>query len=99
MKEITEILFATETFAMGVNMPAKTVTFTHLRKYDEIAERFLKSGEYIQMNGRASRRGIDKYGYVIAMIGSHCDKNTFSSLVCGQPLPLKSSFRLHIIWR
>ena len=74
-KEIIEILFqkgyikflfATETFSVGVNMPTKSVVFTELSKYDGISNhRILRSDEYMQMSGRAGRRGKDEEGYVI----------------------------------
>ena len=74
VKEIVEILFseglikvllATETFAMGINMPTKTVIFHSLKKHDGIGLRLLNSGEYTQMSGRAGRRGLDEKGNVI----------------------------------
>lgn len=74
LKEIIEILFAkgfvkvmfcTETFAVGINMPTKTVVFLDLKKYDEGGLRCLATDEYIQMAGRAGRRGLDKEGMVI----------------------------------
>jgi superfamily II RNA helicase len=75
LKEIVEILFgrglvrvlfATETFAVGINMPTKTVVFTSYRKYDDLANglRMLRTDEYIQMAGRAGRRGKDTQGIV-----------------------------------
>ena len=80
LKEVTEILFqegmikvlfATETFAMGVNMPAKCVVFTSIEKFDGRSMRYLQSGEYIQMSGRAGRRGIDDKG-VVNKSWEHC---------------------------
>ena len=76
LKEIVEILFgrgyikvlfATETFAVGINMPTKSVVFTGFRKYDDSKEgmRLLTTDEYIQMAGRAGRRGKDVRGNVI----------------------------------
>mmetsp|Transcript_27095 Transcript_27095/g.26741 ORF Transcript_27095/g.26741 Transcript_27095/m.26741 type:complete len:564 (-) Transcript_27095:401-2092(-) len=74
LKEIVEILFsrglikvlvATETFSMGLNMPTKTVVFCELRKFDGNSNRYLLSGEYTQMSGRAGRRGKDSKGYII----------------------------------
>jgi superfamily II RNA helicase len=74
MKEILEILFsrglckvlfATETFAVGINMPTKTVIFTALDKFTDGSMRLLKPAEYIQMAGRAGRRGKDDRGLVI----------------------------------
>lgn len=52
-----KILFATETFAMGVNMPARTVIFDDVTKFDGVQSRSLVPAEYIQMAGRAGRRG------------------------------------------
>jgi antiviral helicase SKI2 len=59
-KGIVKVLFATETFAMGVNMPARTVVFNGFRKHDGREFRDLLPGEYTQMAGRAGRRGLDK---------------------------------------
>jgi antiviral helicase SKI2 len=56
---LVKILFATETFAMGVNMPAKSVVFNSIRKHDGNQFRVLEPGEYTQMAGRAGRRGLD----------------------------------------
>lgn len=66
-KGFIKILFATETFAVGINMPTKTVVFTSYRKYDDLTEnmRMLRTSEYIQMAGRAGRRGKDDKGIVI----------------------------------
>ena len=63
----SQILFATETFAMGVNMPARTVVFDSTRKFDGEKMRELLSSEYIQMAGRAGRRGLDTTGMVIVL--------------------------------
>ncbi len=57
-----QVLFATETFSTGLNMPAKTVVFTSARKFDGGGFRWMSSGEYIQMSGRAGRRGLDDRG-------------------------------------
>ncbi|XP_059813465.1 helicase SKI2W isoform X2 [Hypanus sabinus] len=64
---LVKILFATETFAMGVNMPARTVVFDSIRKHDGTNFRDLMPGEYIQMAGRAGRRGLDTTGMVIIL--------------------------------
>jgi superfamily II RNA helicase len=65
VKGLIKVLFATETFAVGLNMPTKTVIFTSLRKYDERGLRLLRTDEYTQMAGRAGRRGKDTEGLVI----------------------------------
>jgi superfamily II RNA helicase len=77
LKEIVEIifqrglikvLFATETFAVGVNMPTRTIVFTEVEKYtSHNGRRMLGTGEYKQMSGRAGRRGLDKNGTVIIL--------------------------------
>jgi len=64
-KGYVKLLFATETFAVGINMPTKTVIFTSLQKYTDGSFRPLLSSEYIQMAGRAGRRGKDDKGLVI----------------------------------
>lgn len=64
-KGYIKLLFATETFSVGINMPTKTVLFTSLLKYDGSGMRYLLPHEYTQMAGRAGRRGLDKKGYVI----------------------------------
>lgn len=68
-KGFVKLLFATETFAVGINMPTKTVVFTGYRKYDELTggQRMLNTDEYIQMAGRAGRRGKDDKGLVLYM--------------------------------
>ncbi len=67
-KGLLSVLFATETFSVGINMPAKTVIFNGLRKFDGISFRLINSKEYFQLAGRAGRRGIDDVGYVVAII-------------------------------
>jgi antiviral helicase SKI2 len=62
---LVRLLFATETFAMGVNMPARTVAFDSITKHDGLRNRELYPGEYVQMAGRAGRRGKDTTGTVI----------------------------------
>eukprot|EP01084_Bolivina_argentea_P123401 218685_1 len=103
LKEVTEILFqegmikvlfATETFAMGVNMPAKCVVFTAVEKFDGQSTRFLTSSEYIQMSGRAGRRGIDDKGIVIMMMPDNFSKDECKKMMCGKAGALTSSFRL-----
>lgn len=103
IKEITEILFgeglikvlfATETFAMGLNMPAKTVIFSAIRKFDGKDFRYISSGEFIQMSGRAGRRGLDEKGIVILMLDEKITSDVGKNLLCGQPDALNSAFHL-----
>ncbi|KAG6428501.1 hypothetical protein SASPL_112753 [Salvia splendens] len=91
---LVKALFATETFAMGLNMPAKTVVFTNVKKWDGDSHRYIGSGEYIQMSGRAGRRGKDERGICIIMIDDKMEMNTLKDMVLGKPAPLVSTFRL-----
>ncbi len=63
-KGLIKVLFATETFAVGINMPTKTVVFTDVEKFDNSGRRLLTTDEYLQMAGRAGRRGKDDVGHV-----------------------------------
>lgn len=65
---LIKILFTTETFAVGINMPAKCVVFESLMKYDGITFRYLTAREFQQMSGRAGRRGIDPVGYAYSIV-------------------------------
>ncbi|PPD84992.1 hypothetical protein GOBAR_DD18064 [Gossypium barbadense] len=91
---LIKALFATETFAMGLNMPAKTVVFTSVKKWDGDSHRYIGSGEYIQMSGRAGRRGKDERGICIIMVDEQMEMNTLKDMVLGKPAPLVSTFRL-----
>jgi len=91
---LIKILFATETFAMGVNMPAHTVVFTSVRKFDGQDFRTVTGGEYIQMSGRAGRRGKDENGIVIMMVDEKLSPSVGKSLVKGSSDPIDSAFRL-----
>ncbi|KAH7674653.1 RNA helicase protein [Dioscorea alata] len=91
---LVKALFATETFAMGLNMPAKTVVFTSVKKWDGDSHRYIGSGEYIQMSGRAGRRGKDERGICIIMVDEKMEMNVLKDMVLGKPAPLVSTFRL-----
>uniref|UniRef100_V5H1W4 Putative cytoplasmic exosomal rna helicase ski2 dead-box superfamily n=1 Tax=Ixodes ricinus TaxID=34613 RepID=V5H1W4_IXORI len=91
---LIKALFATETFAMGLNMPARTVLFTNARKFDGKDFRWVTSGEYIQMSGRAGRRGLDDRGIVILMIDEKMSPAAGKDIVKGLPDPINSAFHL-----
>jgi ATP-dependent RNA helicase DOB1 len=91
---LLKVLFATETFAMGLNMPARTVVFTSCRKWDGKETRWISSGEYIQMSGRAGRRGLDDKGIVIMMIDERMSPSAAKDIIKGQANPLNSAFHL-----
>ena len=91
---MVKALFATETFAMGLNMPAKTVVFTNVRKFDGRDFRWISGGEYIQMSGRAGRRGLDERGIVILMVDEEMEPSVAKNMLKGESDPLISSFHL-----
>ncbi|ORY47189.1 rRNA-processing arch domain-domain-containing protein, partial [Leucosporidium creatinivorum] len=91
---LIKVLFATETFSIGLNMPAKTVVFTTVRKFDGRDFRNLSGGEYIQMSGRAGRRGLDDRGIVIMMTDEKLEPAAAKSMVKGSADRLDSAFHL-----
>ncbi|KAL1881390.1 hypothetical protein VTK73DRAFT_4150 [Phialemonium thermophilum] len=91
---LIKVLFATETFSIGLNMPARTVVFTQVYKFDGVSRRPLTSSEYIQMAGRAGRRGLDDRGIVIMMVDDKLEPETAKSIVIGQQDRLNSAFYL-----
>lgn len=93
---LIKVLFATETFAIGVNMPAKSVVFTELRKFDGSEFRTLSPSEYIQMSGRAGRRGKDERGTVILVLEDDDAASTenLKDTLRGQSEALDSSYHV-----
>ena len=99
-KKCIKILFATESFAIGLDCPIKTAVFTGLTKFDGNDHRWLLSHEYTQMAGRAGRRGIDTIGHVI-----HCNNmfdlptiNEYREILGGKAQNLVSKFRISYSW-
>jgi antiviral helicase SKI2 len=95
-RNLIKVLFATETFAMGVNMPARSVVFNSIRKHDGKQFRVLQPGEYTQMAGRAGRRGLDKVGTVImSCFGEKPPPiGILKTMLTGTSMMLQSQFRL-----
>ena len=97
-KGLIKILFATETFAVGVNMPAKCVVFTEFTKFDGSINgfRYLNTSEYLQMAGRAGRRGKDTEGTVIyfplKMVPSLSE---IRSILTGSSISVRSKLKLN----
>jgi superfamily II RNA helicase len=103
VKEIIEMLFckgmlpiliSTETFAVGVNGPARSVVFESLYKFDGSDHRMFKESEFVQMAGRAGRRGFDTEGSVFVLYDPTVPKNTVAKLVVGKPEALRSSLKM-----
>lgn len=94
-KGLVKVLFATETFAIGVNMPTKTVLFSELEKFTNGGMRALRTDEYLQMSGRAGRRGLDKFGTVILLPTNDLFSETeMRGLMTGKSPYIQSRFRL-----
>jgi superfamily II RNA helicase len=95
-KGFIKLLFATETFAVGINMPTKTAIFSGLTKFNGKEHRNLFPHEYTQMAGRAGRRGLDKIGHVI-----HCNNlfeldsaAQYRNMLCGPSQTITSKFKI-----
>jgi superfamily II RNA helicase len=95
-KGYIKLLFATETFSIGVNMPTKTVIFTDVNKFDGNNNRMLYGHEYSQMSGRAGRRGIDTVGNCIHLnnLFRNVDSVSYKMMMNGKPQTLTSKFKI-----
>lgn len=92
---LLKLLFTTETFALGINMPARTVVFHSLAKFDGVSVDWLRSREYQQMAGRAGRQGIDTEGLVYSVLDPESlARAPLERIACGAPEPVMSRFLL-----
>ena len=96
LKKYIKLLFATESFAIGLNCPIRSAIFSSLTKFDGTHMRFLLPHEYNQAASRCGRRGLDTIGHVI-----HCNNlfdmptsNEYKEILCGKPQTLVSKFRI-----
>jgi ATP-dependent RNA helicase HelY len=90
---LVKAVFATETLALGVNMPARSVVIERLTKFTGEARAFLTPGEYTQLTGRAGRRGIDDLGYAIVLWSPFVPFDQVASLASSRTYGLRSAFR------
>ncbi|OPX28272.1 MAG: hypothetical protein B1H08_06200 [Candidatus Omnitrophica bacterium 4484_171] len=91
---LLKLIFTTETFALGVNMPAKTVIFDTLYKYYGRTSHYLKTRDFYQMAGRAGRRGIDTRGYVYTRINPYnINMDNLDKIIYGSYEPITSQLR------
>ncbi|MDO5034071.1 MAG: DEAD/DEAH box helicase [Actinomycetaceae bacterium] len=90
---LIKVVFATETLALGINMPARTVVLDSLRKFNGVAHVSLTPGEYTQLTGRAGRRGIDVEGHAVVVQTADIEPEEVASLASKRTFPLISAFR------
>ena len=92
-KGLIKVVFATETLALGINMPARTVVIESLTKFTGEKHELMTPGEYTQLSGRAGRRGIDELGHSVVLMQRFTPFDTISRLASTRTYPLKSSFQ------
>ena len=90
---LVKVVYATETLALGINMPARTVVLESVRKWNGSAHVTLTPGEYTQLTGRAGRRGIDVEGHAVVLASDDLEPDFVSSLASRRTYPLVSAFR------
>jgi ATP-dependent RNA helicase HelY len=93
VRGLVRAVFATETLALGINMPARTVVLERLVKFNGEAHTDLTAGEYTQLTGRAGRRGIDIEGHAVVLWSPELDPARVAGLASTRTYPLRSSFR------
>jgi ATP-dependent RNA helicase HelY len=92
-RKLVKVVFATETLALGVNMPARTVVLEKLEKFNGEARVPITPGEYTQLTGRAGRRGIDVEGHSVVQWTDGLEPQAVASLASRRTYPLNSSFK------
>ena len=90
---LIKVVFATETLALGINMPARSVVLEKLVKFNGVEHADLTPGEFTQLTGRAGRRGIDTEGHAVVVGGPRFDAPAVASLASKRTYPLRSAFR------
>ncbi|MCK7521157.1 MAG: hypothetical protein MZV64_27460 [Ignavibacteriales bacterium] len=89
---LIKVVFATETLAAGINMPARSTVITSVSKRTDNGHRMLTASEFLQMSGRAGRRGMDEVGYVTVMGTPYQSPEEVADLASSQSDPLESKF-------
>lgn len=92
-RRLVKVVFATETLALGINMPARTVVLEKMEKFNGEARVAITAGEYTQLTGRAGRRGIDVEGHAVVQWTEGMDPQAVAALASRRTYPLNSSFR------
>lgn len=92
-RKLVKLVFATETLALGINMPARSVTIEQLEKFNGEERLPLTAAEFTQLTGRAGRRGIDIEGHAVIVWNGSIEAQQLSRLVTAKSFPLRSSFK------
>ena len=92
VRGLVKVCFATETLALGINMPARTVIIERLEKWNGQQHELLTPGQFTQLTGRAGRRGLDRFGHAVVLYQRDVDFSTVASLVGRRTEALQSSF-------
>ncbi len=92
-RALVKVVFATETLALGINMPARTVVIESLMKFTGEKHEMMTPGEYTQLSGRAGRRGIDELGHSVVLLQRFIQFEAITRLASTRTYPLQSSFR------
>jgi ATP-dependent RNA helicase HelY len=90
---LIKVVFATETLALGINMPARTVVIESLMKFTGEKHELITPGQYTQLSGRAGRRGIDEIGHSVVLLQRFTPFDTITRLASTRTYPLQSSFQ------
>ena len=93
VRGLCKVVFATETLALGINMPARTVVIEKLTKWNGETHADITPGEYTQLTGRAGRRGLDTEGHGVVLWQPGTDPRELAGLASTRTYPLRSSFR------
>jgi ATP-dependent RNA helicase HelY len=90
---LLKVVFATETLSLGINMPARSVVIERFTKYGGAGRATLTSGEYLQLTGRAGRRGLDEEGHAIVLWSAETSYAEAARVASAPPPDLRSAFR------
>jgi superfamily II DNA/RNA helicase len=90
---LLQVVFATETLSLGINMPARSVVIERFTKYGGAGRATLTSGEYLQLTGRAGRRGLDEEGHAVVLWSAETTFSEAARVASAPPPDLRSSFR------
>ncbi len=90
---LLKVVFATETLSLGINMPARSVVIERFSKYGGAGRATLTSGEYLQLTGRAGRRGLDEEGHAVVSWSNEITFGEAARVAAAQPPDLRSAFR------